>query len=233
MAIENLVNEGGHLAEAFAKLDPKTIQHSDEITAQRRENADLRNQWFFTTDFAMYQMEGSDAILYLARSPNNLIFQNIDEVTQQLINTENFTPSKEDAEKVAKARSTLRLNLSGLDLEKDDSTYAHFAFNPANPELNKEQRKGVQRVYGRGKDFKANMQMFDKAGIRTTRLFILTPDYVKEHTEKGSALGRACWLSGFGNGSDFGAGGRGEYDSENALRGVPRKVGLAYVAQRL
>ena len=231
MAIDNLVNERGPLAKTFAKLDPKTIQHSDEITSQRRDNEELRNQWFWTADFAMYQMEGSDAVLYLARRPNNLIFQNIEEATSQLIKTGNFIPSRDDAEKVAKAKSTLRLNLSGLGLERNDSEYSFFAFNLADPKLNKEQRKAVQRVYGR-KDFKENMKMLAEAGVSTTRFYTLTPDYVKEHTKKGSALGRACWLSSFDYDSNFDADGRDVSDPDYALRGVLKKVGEADVTKK-
>lgn len=84
MTLENLVNVNRPLAEASKQLDPATIQiqHAREITAERRTNRDLRNQWFWTADFPMYTVEDGEAVLYFAGRDNNLIFKNIDEATE-------------------------------------------------------------------------------------------------------------------------------------------------------
>ena len=47
----------GPLAKTFPQLDRATIQHSDQLTTERRTNPELRNQWFYTADGPMYTIE--------------------------------------------------------------------------------------------------------------------------------------------------------------------------------
>lgn len=207
MKLENRV---GKLVEIYPQLDPDTIQQSDEITNDRRTDEDLRKKWFWTADFAMYTIENNEVFLNLAARENNLIFQNIEKATKQLIKNDDYVPEKEDIETVIKSKTTLRTKLSDLNLENDSHEYSHIYIDTLNYIIsNQEQRKIAERVYGQGDDFKNNMKMFKSAGIDRTRIFVLNPIYVKNHVKEGSAIARVCWLNSFDCNSDFCAVGRG------------------------
>ena len=240
MMLENLVSEYGKLAETFKKFKPETIQHASEIMNERRTNPDpkimgeLKNTWFWTADGNLYNIEdengnslrGKDAkkgeaVLYLSDRDNNLVFQNIDEACRQLIDTQNYRPSAEAAEKVKKADTTLRIKLSDLNLQRKKDEWNYFEIDTADYDatLNDVQRAFSERVYSRGNDFAENMKMLKEAGIPKTRIWVLTPDYVKNHAKDGS-IARASRLYSFIDDSRFFAGGRLVDGSSGALRGV-------------
>ncbi len=224
MKLEKLVNEYGPLAKAYSKLNPETIQHSYEIMNQRRTDESLRNIWFWTADFPMYAIKGKDAILYLAPRENNLIFQNIEEATNQLIKTGNYNPKHGDAQKVMKADTTLKINLSDLELKGDDDEWRYFEIDTKRYDktLNPPQTRLAKAVYGHRADFAKNMDMLNKNSIGKTRIWVFSPDYVKAIAKNGP-IGRASRLSGIGDDSRFLAYGWLVNCSYGALRGV-RKV---------
>ena len=221
MALEGIVNQRGNLFDSFQELDPATIQHSDEIMKDRQDDEDLRGKWFYTADHALYRVEDDETVLYLGRGETNPIFKNIKEATKQLINEGNYIPEKEDIEAVVNAESTLRVKISDLDL-KGDGEYGYFEIDTKDyDKLNDSQRALAERAYGEGKDFGESMKMLKKAGISTTRIYVLNSDYVKDNAKEGSVLSRACWLSGFTNLSGFDADVR-DVVNDIWLRGVPR-----------
>ncbi len=199
--LETLV---GKLAQIFPKFKRGTIRHSDQLTTERRINPKLRKQWFYTADSALYTVEDGEVILYLGRGPTNPIFKNIKKATHQLITTENYIPPKADIEAVVKAESTLKVKLSGLRLQGDKGLQGdnyercYFEIKTADyDKLNPEQRRIAERVYGQGNDFKENMKMLNEAGIRTTRVYVLNPEYVKNNVPQDGAIARASGLDGF------------------------------------
>ncbi|MCX6707868.1 MAG: hypothetical protein NT001_07085 [Candidatus Woesearchaeota archaeon] len=141
MTIDGLVNEQGPLAETFAKLDPSSIQHSDEICADRISDKDLRNKWFWTADGAVYTVENDEVILYLTRREENPVINNIKEAIDQLIQTQNYVPKQEDLEAAINSKNTLRIKLSDLDIIKDNDEHSHFEINTSEyNKLNETQR---------------------------------------------------------------------------------------------
>jgi len=241
MTLENLVNKQGSLAKIFLQFDSNTIQHSREITNDRRileneaEREELRKAWFWTVDFSLYTIEDNDVVLYLGERKNNLIFKNIEEATNQLAKNNNYIPKKEDIETVISSKSTLITKLSDLELKEHDDELSYFEIDTVkyNGTLNKAQRTFAERVYGQEDDFKNNMKMFRDASISTTRIYVLNPKYVKNHVKEGSAIARACGLGSFDYSSDFNAYGRGVGGSSVALRGVPKVAEGDDVAQKI
>ncbi|MBI2666144.1 hypothetical protein HYX13_00880, partial [Candidatus Woesearchaeota archaeon] len=63
-----------------------------------------------------------------------------------------------------------------------------------------EEKKLAERYFGEDDDFTVSMKMLADAGIKNTRVYVLTPRYVKEHAQKGT-LGRASWVDNFGSDS--------------------------------
>jgi len=220
MKSESLENRIGRLAELVPKFRKNSWRTSAELTTERRTNKELTNQWFWTANFALYRIEDKEAILYFGGRKNNPIFKNIDETAKQLISEQNYTPSQEDAASAIK--SSLRIKLSDLNLLKHDDEFSYFEIDTANYEssLNAAQRGFAEAVYGKAKDFKANMKMLSNAGIAKTRIYVLNPEYVKQKTKKNEAIARACWLDYFYNFSYFNAYNRYLNDTYFALRGV-------------
>ena len=232
--LETLV---GPLAITAPQFVPGTIQHSDQITNERRTakeplRTELRNQFFYTADSAVYTVKKDEAFLYLGREPTNPVLNNIAEATGQLLATGNYRPKPADIEAVINAPDTLKVKLSGLRLQKNNSEWSYFEINTANYDnLNPEQRRVVERVYGQGDDFIQNMRMLrgneGKPIIGKTRVYVLNPDYVIKNVPQDGALARASWLCVFGLGSYFGAGDR-NVDGRDGLRGVRDPIGDAY-----
>lgn len=223
MSKQKLENIIGTLAYSYKQLNPKTIQHSHEIMNQRYTDESLRDQWFYTADFPLYSIENGKVYLNMATRENNLIFRHIDEATQQLVKENNYFPSKKEADKVAKAKSTLKVDLSELTLIKDNDEWGYFNISTTNyDKLNKTERALAERSYSSGKDFKKNMEMLDKAGIKETQIYVLNESYVKANAKDGY-LGRASWLDRFDFVSRFFASNRNvgySYGYGGGLRGV-------------
>ncbi|MDP3990311.1 MAG: hypothetical protein Q8Q01_03835, partial [archaeon] len=59
--------------------------------------------------------------------------------------------------------------------------------------LNDDQRRLVERVYGKGDDFEKVRAMLTERSEVKIRVFVLNPNYVRSHASAG-AIGRASWL---------------------------------------
>ena len=224
MSTETLTNEPGALAETVPKFKRETIQHSDEITQDRITDKSLRGKWFYTADSGLYTNEGNNVLpVSFARVDHNLIFQNLGEATQQLIHTGNYRPTKEDAQRVRDALSTLTVNLSDLDLQSHSDEFSFYTVVPAKTEnLNPSQLVVAQRAFGYGDRFEGAMEIFDeddrtKEGVR---VYVLNPNYVTKNAKVGESLVRAGRLGTFGDRSRFGADGRGVGNPNGHVRGV-------------
>ena len=239
MTLDNLVNKQGPLAETFPEFDPGTIQEANEITTDRHTDKNLRNKWFWTADGATYTLENRETLYFTEREFNPMMKpENIDEAVKQLRGKNNYQVKDDDLKAIrAEAKNdsgkVLKVILSRLNLIENDDEYCHFEINTSDyGSLNKDQRAVAEKVYGSGKDekgndiFEKNMEMLNKAGIKTTNVYVLNPKYVRKNVKKGTGIARACWLGSFVDNSYFIARGRGVGYSGNWLRGV-RRVNVA------
>ena len=112
-----------------------------------------------------------------------------------------------------------------LILVRINDESGHFRVDPRNvKQLNSEQRKAAQRLYGPDEEnFGLNMDLFAEAG-QTPYVFTLLPDYVQDtlRSNDKTFLGRASWLVSFGFGSAFYAFVCGS-DFRGRVRGVRRE----------
>src|SRR3989338_5213237 len=249
MPLENLVNIQGTLASALRQIDTSTWQHSDEITKARAEktpegkiaNPKLRDMWFWTADGSLYQLEDSDVRLYLMRKEENLILQNIDVTTTEMIRTENYltTPFEVGIAHYG-SLTTLCVSLSTLELTAlDYEEFGYFLIDTANyaDTLNRHQKKVAERAYGsmakrkdaRGQetsDFDEAMQMLRESGQSKARVYVLNPEYVKWQLrgDKDIGLVRACGLRRLQPESIFNAILRRVEDQQFFVRGAPLSV---------
>ncbi len=204
-SLETLVDP---LAKTSQQFERDTIQHSDQLTTERRINLELRDIILYTADYGAYTVEDNEVILYLGRIETNPIFNNIEEAIHELMSTGNYIldkdKNKDDIEAIKNAESTLRVKLSDLELRRSNSGWYYFEIDTANYDsLNKAQREVAERIYGQGDDFIKNMKIFNKAGIGKTRFYVLDPDYVKQETPQDGALVRATRLYDFKDRSNF------------------------------
>ena len=224
MSLETIT---GNLKDGYNQLQPGTMLHVDQLMNERRTNEELRTQWFYTADGEVYLLDGArkTPTLAMTREAYNPVLRNIDAAFEELTQKQNYRPTQADVQQALAAPDTLLVALPNLRLNKHDAEFSYLTLGttPAKyNKLNDEERKFTERVYGQGNDFVLNMKMLKDAGISETRIWLLNPEYVQKHAEKG-AIARASWLGDFSSNSQFGAsdrsiGGRGR------VRGVRRGV---------
>ena len=221
MILENIT---GSLL-AYKQLEPGTFLHVDQLTTERRTNIELRDELFYTADGEMYTVDRNKPLWVITREPQNLVLQNIDEAYRQLTKKGNYFPDTKSAQDSVAHPDSVVVDLKGLKLVEGSNQLGHFVVDPRNvTQLNSEQRKAAQRIYGPDEDnFGLNMEMFAEAG-KTPIVFVLKPDYVQGTLRSNDKqfLGRASWLYYFDINSNFYAFDRNVYINDR-LRGVRRK----------
>ncbi|MEK6904926.1 MAG: hypothetical protein AABX24_00845 [Nanoarchaeota archaeon] len=198
MSLETLT---GNLRDAYKQLQLGTMLHVDQLMNERRHNANLRGQCFYTADGEIYFLDdvNKTPTLAITREAQNPVLQNIDDALDQLTNNGNYLPSQADVQQALVAPDTVLITLPSLCLSGKDKEwrYLEIGTTPAKyNQLNGEQRKFAERVYGQGDDFVHNMKRLNSADISNTRIYVLNPDYVRQHAEAG-AIARASWLNFF------------------------------------
>ena len=207
----------------YKKLKLGTFQHADQLTTERRTNG-LTHHWFYTADGELYTVQKGEHLWAITREPQNLVLENIDEAYRQLKDQGNYFPDAKAAQASLDHADTVVVDLNGLKLLKDNDQYGHFVIDPnAVQELNSEQRKVAQRIFGPDENnFRLNLEMIARAR-KNPHVFVLTPDYVEGmlRSNDKTFLGRASWLNYFSNTSSFNAEVRGVRHGFR-LRGVRR-----------
>lgn len=205
MALETITSS---LAEGYKQLKPGTFRTSAELTTARRTNEDLRDRWFYSANFSMYEIEDGEAVFYFGGREKNPILDNIDEACEQLIKKGNYQVRARDRKAVldsVDSGQTLRFVLSELAL-KEDTFNSEFDFFEIDTEdcdrLNPSQRALAEGIYDRGDAFVENMKMFKDAGISKTRVYVLNPDYVNRHMGNDE-VARASGITGINYNSIF------------------------------
>lgn len=196
----------GTLEEMLQPFDRSTILHAIEIQKKRLNDDDLLGMCLYTSDFPLYTVEKGKAVLYLADSKHNLIFQNLDDAVNQIHESENYFPKNSEIGSVIKARSTLRVEISDLKLEDDDSEISYFDINTEDySTLNNTQKTFAERIHGKGKTFDKMMKMLRHRDIETTRFYVLNPEYVQErlHAKKAKSLARISSISSVDGNCNF------------------------------
>ncbi len=227
MTIDTLVTIPGNLRDAYKLAVPGTLRHVDELITERRTNKELRNLWFYTADGELYFMDNDKPKLAMTREADNLVLRHIDDAFTQLTSRGNYHPALAEATSAIKASTTEVFDLTALNLKTYNDEFSFIEVPTTKYEyvrLGSKQRRLAERVFGKGDDFILNMKMLKQAGIDTTSVYVLNPNYVKEHA-KSSPIGRASWLSNFGSNSSFSADDR-NFDNRGRLRGVRREIVL-------
>ncbi len=203
----------GPLADILPLFDLGTLKEAHGIMDSRRSMPEIRAESLWAADFPMYRVEDGEAFLYFAPRENNLIFRDVENATNQLLDPGkyNYFPPQEGINEVvaaAAAGKALKIKISDLQLQNQDSEHGFFDVNPDDLDLlNKPQRQLVNAIYGTSRT--------------GTRVYVLNSEYVKETLKgrEGSAIARVSGLGGadVGPGPLFTACGRGVGDSVGLL----------------
>ncbi len=226
MTLETIVD---NLRNGYNLLQPGTMLHADQLTTERRTEAELRGQCFYTADGPLYSVESGVPTLFLTRESDNLVLRHLSDAVNssydQLVdrNNGNYHPGAEEAQTAMHAKDTLRIDLTKLRLNGDDVEWRYLEIGTANyDQLNPEERKLAERYFGLNNDFVQNMDVLQRAGISNTKVYVLNPAYVQREAQNGP-VGRASWLANFNIGSLAYASSRAIF-IRGALRGVRRVV---------
>lgn len=173
----------------------------------------IGDHWMYTADGVIYFIDGGIPKVAITREADNLVLRHIDEAFTQLTNGGIYHPNPDEAEAAIKSKDTEVFDLTKLQLHIPVDTYGTFDFSPLShhelyrpgddlcpnrlkmngygwDNISHEGHRLSQRVYGvnegrDGGDFVKNMAMLKYAGVRTTGVMVLTPNYVREHAQNG------------------------------------------------
>lgn len=205
----------------------------------------IHNKNFVTSDGAMYATECGEPVLYITDYSTNPIFRkkeqadgssnhllrNLDDAIAQLLHNGNYALVKSyDVIDVLASRAAARISLSNLRLKGDDKETKHLEIDTAEcmiigPDgnkysLNKDESVLAYRAFGAEGTFEHNMAAINKKGMRTAKIPVLNPDYVKEKAPNGGAIVRACSLQIAPNEISFSAAVRFLNNTGNYIRGI-------------
>ena len=133
----NLETRTGALAKVYPQFKPETIQQADERSVERQTNAALRDVYGWTANVGVYRLEknsntGQDeAVLYFGGRDafNAVIGKNLQAATSQLLfSEENYTPPKHEVDIDAVVKSSLKINIADLKLQRHDDEFGYFEF---------------------------------------------------------------------------------------------------------
>ncbi|MDP3989749.1 MAG: hypothetical protein Q8Q01_00920, partial [archaeon] len=110
--------------KAFSKLVPGTRRHVDELWKDRLVMPELRDQFFYPSDGAVYflskdgksQHLGGEPYFALTREGSNPLLKNLDEACKQLRETRNYRVPEEDLESALADPETEVFELSKLGM---------------------------------------------------------------------------------------------------------------------
>ncbi len=210
VTIETIV---GSLFDVYREVVPGTFFHSDQLTNERRthpneqERTQLQSRYFYTADGIIYSLQKGVPTLSITREEDNLVLRHLnDEVNNpysQLITRKNYYPDSTETQQAISAAQTVTIDLTKLRFFQRSWDVCCLAVpTTMYDELNAEERKLAERVYGQGKDFIANMNMLNENNVKWAAIYVLNPDYVREIAQSGP-IARACWLNNIYNNAGF------------------------------
>ena len=187
----NLETIAGDL-RTYAKLQPGTMLHVDELMKERRSNPELCDQSFYTADGELYFLQGKKKTptLAITREKDNLVLRHLDDAFTQLTTTGNYRPNVQEVQQSIDAPETVLIDLTKLRLQGNDAEWRYLGISTTEyDKLRPEERTLAERVYGQGDEFGASLAMLHEAGIKETRVYVLNPVYVQKEAEQGPHWG--------------------------------------------
>ncbi|MCK5611381.1 hypothetical protein KAR91_56445 [Candidatus Pacearchaeota archaeon] len=226
MAIDDLATMPFPLSKASEQIDLKSIQHAQEIVAERKRNIALCSGNYLTADFSIYLLEEKDVTIRIGNGGICSMFNGDSEkAVSQFQKGKNCIAAKQKIQDVLLFENTTSIRLSELELKDTEDERSCFDIIPSNCyDLNRSQRKLAEIIYGSGDNFKKSMESLDESGVNRTSIYVLNPNYARNNLDDQSGILRLCVLYGYGTGSSFDAA-KGDIKDERILLRGRRFVG--------
>jgi len=203
MALEELADMKGKLAEMVPNCKPGSWRESAEIIQEKRQFPLMQNTDYWTANFGVYCVEDREPILYFGGRIANPIFSNVAEAAAQILKRKYYVLSPREFSAVlesAKSGHTLRVRLSDLGLGRIDSEHSLFMVRPHKyMELNPVQRALAEAGFGKGEDFLGFMKEFEDWFNPEIPVCVLNPGYVSKIAVNCTAIALPCAMHGFDN----------------------------------
>jgi len=208
---------------------PKTIDHFRHdsiatalgITRGRRDIQGMRKRSYLTGNFATYDIENDEVVVYVGLLKGNFVFQDMKNVLEAHSKGEYQLP-KERMDRVIglSGGAVERIELSKLDLVTRDNQYSYFEIHPNTPNMDQPSQREINEFAFGHNNFEENMKMLNYADIQTTTITLLNPEHVRLHKNL-TPIGRACMLHSFSDNSDFSLATKLS-DQKLYIRGAPK-----------
>lgn len=215
---------------AVKELVPGTLRETYQLMDERRTCPDaderkmLRNNAHYGGDGNFWYSEESKLWLAVTDTKHNLILEHLDDEVDSSFSQltddsqQNYFADPKEFKKVLRVKSTTVIDYSQLRLKKhnDEASYLEISTDDEGySRLNTEEQKFASR-----KGYTPeNLKMLKEAGIKETRIWLLTSKYAQRFTKEGKIVGLASWLNVLDCNSVAGAVGHYVINL-NRLRGV-------------
>ncbi len=213
-----------NLHDGYNQLKKGTFRSSKQIQTERMNNEELRNKYFYTANVATYEHAKDGTVSFSLG--DDVAFEsvigseNIGQFCNDLLEEGDHTLSDSQVKKLSELdkKHVVKVKYNDLRLNEHHSQLSYLEINTTNfDSLNDSEKALVNMVHGN--DYKKKMEMLSDSGIKTTKIYMLSENYVKNNVKKGSSIARACWLGSFYYISYFGAN-LNSVGSHERLRGV-------------
>ena len=208
-----LISSRGTLLSAYQDLQAQagnTIYpcHVDQLMSLRQQNLELREQQIHAADGLVYFLHQGRPKLAITRGADNPVLQNLKPAVEQLQQGDKYRLKPEAVRPALLSPHTVTIDLLLLEVLGPffhSSRYMVVAIPTIGYHetlMTPENKKLAFRVHGPARNFPKNMEMLAQAGINTTCLYLLKPDYVVEQACH-KPFAQAAWLNSFRFGSNF------------------------------
>ena len=111
------------ILRCYTNLEKGTFQHADQLQAERQQNPELRNQWFYTADgYGYFPRTDGDVDLAITREDNNLVLRHLNDSVNSSYHQvnqrrdSNYCPDNTEALAAKCAESTIVVDMAKLHL---------------------------------------------------------------------------------------------------------------------
>jgi hypothetical protein len=179
------------LRGAYQRFVPGSMPCVDKLMKYHPTMDIFRDfDYFYASDGCVYSVDRNVPTLRITREATNPIHKNIEKALRGLIDDNNYDVPQEDFNAVKLALDTVTIDLTKLRLQSIDNEYSFFAISTTEYDnLNTEERRLAERLYGQGPDFVEIMQRSYNIGIKKVSVNVLNPAYVEQRAAK-NAIGR-------------------------------------------
>ncbi|GEM_PF-4902264 len=196
----------GNLGDACKQALVGTISHADELMKLRRKlfnegqkDSEVCSKGFYVAGTNIFFVDSKTKTPYWAitRREHSLVLQNIDPAMEQLgqASDPNYRPNSAEARRAILAQSTSVTDLTKIHFQnyKIWSCFEIGTTSAKYNQLNTEERRLAERIFGEGDEFYLNMDMLERAGINATKILLPHLDYIQKQVAKGP-FARPSWL---------------------------------------